>query len=81
MLRGHLDRKKNVASTEGNVTIWDSKNMGGLRIMPRYGIKNKKNRFGYKSVPLKYTYVDFVTIEPLSQFMDLSKAFDKKSRL
>ena len=30
----------------------DSKNMGGLRIMPRYGIKNKKNQFGYRSAPL-----------------------------
>ena len=30
----------------------DSKNMGGLRIMPRYGIRNKINRFGYRSVPL-----------------------------
>ena len=32
-----------------------SKNIGGLRIMPRYGIKNKKNRFGYRSVPLRTT--------------------------
>ena len=29
--------------------------MEGLRIMPRYGIKNKKNRFGYRSVPLRTT--------------------------
>ena len=35
------------------VEIGDSKNMGGLRIMPRYGIKNKKNRFGSRSVPLR----------------------------
>ena len=33
----------------------DSKNMGGLRIMPKYGIKNKKKRFGYRSVPLRFT--------------------------
>ena len=35
------------------VEIGDSKNMGGLRIMPRYGIKNKKIDFGYRSVPLR----------------------------
>ena len=34
------------------VEIGGSKNMGGLKIMPRYWIKNKKNRFGYRSVPL-----------------------------
>ena len=34
------------------VEIGNSKNMGSLRIMPRYGIKNKKNRLGYRSVPL-----------------------------
>ena len=34
------------------VEIGDSKNMGGLRIMLRYGIKNKiKIDFGYRSVP------------------------------
>ena len=35
--------------------IWaglrDSKNMGGLRIMPRYVIKNKKNRFWLQKCP------------------------------
>ena len=40
------------------VEIGDSKNMGGLTIMPRYGIKNKKNQFGYKSVPLKGKWRD-----------------------
>ena len=27
----------------------------GIFIMSRYGIKNKKNRFGYRSVPLRTT--------------------------
>ena len=35
------------------VEIRDSKNMGGLRIRPRYGIKNKKIDFVYRSVPLR----------------------------
>ena len=34
------------------VEIGDSKNMGGLRIMLIYEIKNKKNRFCYRRVPL-----------------------------
>ena len=34
------------------VEIEDSKNMGGLRIMLIYEIKNKKNRFCYRRVPL-----------------------------
>ena len=39
------------------VEIEDSKNMEGLRIMPKYGIKNKKNRFGYRIVPVpSYLY-------------------------
>ena len=34
------------------VEIGDSKNMGGLINMLRYGIKNKKIDSGYRSVPL-----------------------------
>ena len=38
-------------------------NPRGLRIMPRYGIKNKKNRFGYRSVPLRTTIGDVGTTQ------------------
>ena len=45
-LEGELqqDIKIQVSADKGRfeVEIGDSKNMGGLRIMPRYGIKNKK---------------------------------------
>ena len=49
------------------VEIGDSKIMGGLRIMPRYGIKNKKIDFGY-SVPLRK-----VPKRPIYLWAELSK--------
>ena len=40
------------------IEIRDSKNMGGLRIIPRYGIKSKKRSIWLQKCPFKYNVVD-----------------------
>ena len=49
------------------VEIEDFKNMRGLRIMPRYGMKNKKNRFGNRRAPIKKSSI--VLFNQLSDFI------------
>ena len=49
------------------IEIGDSKNMGGLRIIPRYGIKSKKRSIRLQKCPIKYNVVD----EPHSINVDM----------